>query len=176
MTCACMQRSATPMELSPPLDDFCCEDEVVPVVPTQPVVPACATKRASPHTVQSTRTYSSNRAIRLFKRRKTTAQAARAQLARGLHLGLQGLQDFPELRQAALGQWPPMASEKAAAADTSEISDTVQPDTAEDKHLCRPFQELLDDPGFGHRSPGQVCKPAQVHCCHLHHMSMAHAC
>ena len=175
MTCACMQRSATPVELSPPLHDFCCEDEVVPVVPTQPVVSAWAKKRASPHTVQSTRTYSSNRAIRLFKRRKTNAQAARAQLARGLHLGLQGLQEFPELRQAALGQWPPMASEKAAAADISEISGTVQPDRAEDKHSYRSFQELLADPDFGHRSPGQLCKFAQVHCCHLHHMSMVDA-
>lgn len=150
------------------------------------MLPACATSTASHNTVQSTRTYSRNRADRPSKKRKILSWPEQVQLVKGLELDLQDLQEYPELRQAARGQWPPLASQQAiggadkkkAKEDESllipEMSHTFQPDGVEQQHLGRSFQDLLDDPGFAavHSSSGQLLKSAQVHCCHSHQMSM----
>ena len=117
--CACTQEAATPAESSEHLSELSLGDNVLPLIPGQhephvevpepAEVPACASRddsssrdsTASHNTVHSMGTYSTNSAAPLLKKRKTGTHAERVQLDWG-----SSLKEYPELRQAALGQWP----------------------------------------------------------------------
>ena len=100
----CMQEAATPLDSS-----VCLSDDVSLVIPSQTEVPACASSHArtsgdstaSQNTAHSMETYGSDSAG-TSKKRKTCTRVERVQRKWGLEL-----KEFPELRQAALGQWPP---------------------------------------------------------------------
>ena len=110
--CAWTQETATPFDPSAHLSELRLSDDMRPVVPSQTEVPACPSSRdktsgdstPSYKTIESTRTYGSD-STRPWKKRKTGTPAERVQPRWGLEL-----EEFPELKQAALGQWPPKRS------------------------------------------------------------------
>ena len=104
-----MQEAATPLGSSGHLSQRCVKDAVSPVIPSQSEVPACASSHAgtsgdstgSHNTTHSMRAYGSDCAGP-SKKRKTGTSARQVKNKWGLDL-----EEFPELKQAALGQWPP---------------------------------------------------------------------
>lgn len=106
--CACMQEAATPFDSSRRLSELRLSADVLPEILSQTDL-ACASSRdrisgdgtASHNTMHSTRIRGSDSGKPL-KKWKTCTPAERVQSRWG-----SDLDEFPELRQAALGQWPP---------------------------------------------------------------------
>ena len=109
MLSACMQDAAPSLDAPRQLSKLRLSDNVSPEIPSQSEDPASASSHgrtsgdstASHNTTHSTRTYGSDSA-RPLKKRKTGTPAERVQIGAGLDW-----EEFPELKQATLGQWPP---------------------------------------------------------------------
>ena len=107
--CACMQEAATPPDSSRRLTELRLRGSMPPEVPSQAEVSACASSHGRTsgsntgihNTAHSMRIYG-NDSARSLKKRKTDTPAEQVQYRWGSEL-----KDFPELKQALLGQWPP---------------------------------------------------------------------
>ena len=131
--CMCMQAAATTLDSVTHLSELSLRDNMSPVVPSQLEVPPCASSHGrtsggstARHSAASSRgTYSSD-TTSPSKKRKTGVPAEQVQL-------WSDFKEFPELQQAALGQWPPRHEQEPAAGPViiGQLSDLPQVQSAD---------------------------------------------
>lgn len=126
-----MQEAGTTLESVTHLSELCLSGDMSPVVSSHTEDPPCVSNHddtsagSTTSHAPSMRTYSSD-STSPSKKRKAGIPAEQAQL-------LRGFENYPELKQAALGQWPPRREQEPTTGQTviGQLSDLLQAHSAD---------------------------------------------